>query len=75
LWIPPRSLQWNTSAFRRATRRTLKEWCVGTLGGKLIYADGKPPPAFFVALPGCPTVEIYAAATSLAETGNNALAG
>jgi len=28
----------------------LKDWYVGTLDGKLVYADGKTPPAFFVAL-------------------------
>jgi len=53
----------------------LKDWYIGILGGKLFYSDGKTPPAFFVALPGGPMVEIYAAGTSLAETGNNALAG
>lgn len=54
---------------------TLKDWYVAVLGAKLVYADGKMPPAYFLELPGGPLIEIYASGHALAETGNNSLAG
>jgi glyoxylase I family protein len=53
----------------------LKDWYVKTLGAKLVYADGKTPPAFFVRLPGGVLLEIYQAQASLKETSDNKLAG
>src|SRR5258708_4550298 len=53
----------------------LKDWYVATLGTKVVYSDGKMPPAFLIALPGGFMIEIYAATSSLLQTGDNLLAG
>ena len=53
----------------------LKDWYVSVLGAKVLFADGKTPPAFFLELPGGPLIEIYGSARSIPETANNALAG
>ena len=53
----------------------LKDWYVNTLRAKLVFADGKSPPAFFVQLPGGVMLEIYQAGASLKETSDNKLAG
>jgi catechol 2,3-dioxygenase-like lactoylglutathione lyase family enzyme len=55
--------------------RALKDWYLRVLGAKLIFDNGETPPAFFVALPGGLMLEIYQAASSLKETGDNSLAG
>lgn len=52
-----------------------KDWYVRTLDGKMVFTDGKTPPAFFVQLPGGIMVEIYQATSSLKETADNKLAG
>ena len=52
-----------------------KDWYVRTLDGKMVFTDGKTPPAFFVQLPGGVLVEIYQANSSLKETADNKLAG
>lgn len=53
----------------------LKEWYVRVLGARIVFENGQTPPAFFLALPGGPLVEIYPAASALAETGVNSVAG
>ncbi len=54
----------------------LKDWYVQALGGRLIYHDGKTPPAFFfVQLPDGLNLEIYQAETSSKETSDNRHAG
>src|ERR1051326_1393700 len=53
----------------------MKDWCLAALGADLVFEDGKVPPAFFVRLPGGILLEIYGGDSSLAETGNNRLAG
>jgi glyoxylase I family protein len=53
----------------------LKDWYVNKLDGKLVFADGQTPPAFFVKLPGGVGLEIYQANSSLKETQDNKLAG
>lgn len=53
----------------------LKDWYVSKLDGKLVFADGQTPLAFFVKLPGGVVLEIYQASSSLKETKDNKLAG
>ena len=53
----------------------LKDWYVRVLGARVVFDNGQTPPAFQLALPGGPLVEIYPATSSLAETGTNSLAG
>lgn len=53
----------------------LRDWYVRVLGGRVIFDNGQQPAAFFVELGGNLLVEIYPAASSLAETSNNSLAG
>jgi glyoxylase I family protein len=53
----------------------LKDWYVRTLGGKVIFDDGRTPPAFFVELPGGLILEIYRSDLTLKETAINTLAG
>ena len=55
--------------------RKLKDWYIRVLGAKLIFDNGEIPPAFFVSLPGGLMLEIYQAASSRKETGDNSLAG
>ena len=53
----------------------LKDWYVRVLGARVVFENGQTPPAFQLALPGGPLVEIYPAASTLAETSHNSLAG
>jgi len=53
----------------------LKDWYLWTLDGRLVYADGQTPPAFFVQLPGGLILEIYQADSQLKETAHNKLSG
>ena len=53
----------------------LRDWYVRVLGAKLVFENGKTPPACFVALPGGMLIEIYEGDFSLKETGDNALNG
>ena len=53
----------------------LKDWYLRVLGAKLVFDNGKTPPAFFMELPGGLLIEIYEGDFSLKETGDNALNG
>ena len=53
----------------------LKDWYLRVLGAKLVFDNGKTPPAFFVELPGGLLIEIYEGDFSLKETGDNSLNG
>jgi glyoxylase I family protein len=53
----------------------LKDWYVNVLGAKLVFNNGKTPPAFFLALPDGVMIEIYECDFSLKETGDNSLSG
>ena len=53
----------------------LKDWYVRVLSATVFFDNGQTPPAFQLALPGGLLVEIYPAASALAETANNSLAG
>ncbi len=53
----------------------LKDWYVRVLGAKLVFENGKTPPACFIELPGGMLIEIYEGDFSLKETGDNALNG
>ena len=53
--------------------QALVDWYVTTLGGRRVEFGAAGPP-FFVALPGA-VLEIYEAAVSVAQTGDNGVAG
>lgn len=53
----------------------LKEWCVRSFGGTVVFADGKTPPAFFVRLPGGPLIEIYSSRSKPERPFANDMAG
>lgn len=53
----------------------LKDWYVNTLGARLVFDNKQTPPAYLLAWPGGAMIEIYQAAGSLKETGDNSLAG
>ena len=53
----------------------LKDWYEGMLGAKLIFENGKTPPAYFLQLEGGLMIEIYEGDFSLKETTDNALNG
>lgn len=54
----------------------LQAWYVRTLGGRVVFASGTQPPAYFVALPGGGALlEIYAATGKCPDPGDNGLAG
>jgi glyoxylase I family protein len=53
----------------------LKDWYIRSLGAREVFSDGKSPPAFMLELPGGPWLEIYPSHSSIADTGNNRLAG
>lgn len=53
----------------------LKDWYVRVLGAKLRFDNGQNPPAFFLELGGGLMIEIYAANSSVKDTGNNSVAG
>jgi glyoxylase I family protein len=53
----------------------LKDWYATMLGAKVVYGNGKTPPAFLLALPGELMIEIYGGEISLPQTSNNKLNG
>lgn len=53
----------------------LRDWYWRVLGAQLVFDNGAQPPAFLLTLPGGPWLEIYPAAHSRPETGDNSLAG
>ncbi len=53
----------------------LKNWYERVLGAREIFNNGRNPPTCLIALPHGGWFEIYAAASALAERGNNELAG
>lgn len=52
----------------------LKNWYENVLGAKTVFDNGQTPPTYLIAL-GDVWFEIYQAEASLAERGNNKLAG
>lgn len=54
--------------------KPLADWYVKILDARPVNTGAGAPP-FFVALPGGPMLEIYAATASLPQTGDNGLAG
>ncbi|HEY4952559.1 MAG TPA: VOC family protein [Verrucomicrobiae bacterium] len=52
----------------------LKNWYVRVLGARVVWEKGESPPAFLIALDGA-WLEIYEAEKTLAERGDNHLAG
>ena len=53
----------------------LKDWYTAMLGAKVIFGNGKTPPAFLLALPGQFMIEIYGGEFSVPQTSNNKLNG
>lgn len=53
----------------------LKDWYVNVLGAQVMFDNGQTPPAFFLAWGEGLMLEIYQSASSVKETGDNALAG
>ena len=53
----------------------LRDWYVRVLDAREVFTDGNTPPAFFLELPGGLLIEIYAAGSLAAQTGDNKLAG
>ncbi len=53
----------------------LRDWYVKILGAREVFASGETPPAFLLALPSGPMLEIYPADSMRPETGHNKLAG
>jgi catechol 2,3-dioxygenase-like lactoylglutathione lyase family enzyme len=53
----------------------LRGWYVRVLGAREIFHNRETPPAFLLALPAGPMLEIYAADSANADTRNNQLAG
>ena len=53
----------------------LKNWYERVLGARELFDNGQNPPTFLIALPRGGWFEIYAAEATLAERGNNKLAG
>ena len=53
----------------------LKNWYERVLDSKLVFDNGKTPPAYFLQLPGGLMLEIYEGDFSLKETSDNALNG
>ncbi len=53
----------------------LKNWYERVLGAREIFNNGQNPPTCLMALPQGGWFEIYAAESTLAERGNNKLAG
>jgi len=53
----------------------LRGWYVRVLGAREIFRNRETPPAFLLALPAGPMLEIYAADSANAVTRNNKLAG
>ena len=55
--------------------RELRDWYVRVLGAKVLADNGAHPPAFMLALPGGPLLEVYPAAHARSETADNTLSG
>src|SRR5262245_28450263 len=55
--------------------RALKDWYLKVLDAKLVFDNGKTPPAYFLQLGGGLLIEIYEGDFSLKETSDNALNG
>jgi glyoxylase I family protein len=53
----------------------LRDWYLRVLDAELVFDNGAQPPAFLLALPGGPWLEIYPAAHARPETADNSLAG
>jgi glyoxylase I family protein len=53
----------------------LHDWYARVLGARLIFTDGKTPPAFFVELPGGVMIEIYHGSGGVPETAINGTPG
>lgn len=53
----------------------LKDWYVRVLGAEVRFNNCAEPPAFLLALPGGPLLEIYPAGFAKTETRDNSLAG
>lgn len=52
----------------------LKDWYVATFDAKVVFDNGRVPPAFFIRAAGF-LIEIYQGDFALKETGDNALQG
>ena len=53
----------------------LRQWYERCLGAELVFDNGQTPPAYFLALPGGPLLEIYQADASVKDTAVNSVAG
>jgi glyoxylase I family protein len=53
----------------------LRDWYVRGLGAREVYCNRETPPAFLLALPAGPMLEIYPADSATPATRNNTLAG
>jgi glyoxylase I family protein len=53
----------------------LKDWYVRVLGARVVFTNDEQPPAFLLALPGSPMLELYPAHTTSNRTNDNRLAG
>ena len=53
----------------------LKDWYACMLDAKVVFTNGKTPPAFLLALPGQIMIEIYGGESSLPQTSDNRLNG
>lgn len=53
----------------------LKDWYATMLGAKVVFGNGKTPPAFLLSLPGQLMIEIYSGDFSLPQTSDNRLNG
>jgi len=54
---------------------SLKDWYARVLDARILFDNGMQPPAFMLALPGGPLLELYPAAHTRPETADNALSG
>jgi glyoxylase I family protein len=55
--------------------RALRDWYLRILDAREVWNNGQNPPACLITLPDGGWFEIYAAESTLAERGNNELAG
>ena len=53
----------------------LRDWYVRVLDAREVFCNGETPPAFLVALPAGPMLEIYPADSAHPDTQDNRLAG
>ena len=54
---------------------TLKDWYERVLGARVVFNNGRTPPAYFVALQGDALLEIYEGDFAVKETSDNHLNG